>query len=69
MIKVFTQKIDFSSDATISRDSRTLEDSVNNYIRNPSVVPLNTAQIFFLVGGDNYYSILLNYNVKLQQGA
>jgi hypothetical protein len=65
VIKVFLQPVDFATANTISRDTRSLEDQVNNFLMtNPQVLPQDIRLQQLTNGGDNYLVIALDYNLK-----
>jgi hypothetical protein len=64
MVKLFTQDVSFTSSSTIIRDSRTLEDQVNTFLRDPKVIARDTQFFTMLAGANQYYVIKLEYDIK-----
>lgn len=53
-----------TSSATQQRDLRSLEDQVNQFIKNPKVIPQKTQIQPFPSGADQYLTLLLDYDIK-----
>lgn len=64
MVKIFVQSVTTTSVNTIQRDLRSLEDQVNDFVKNPQVLPQSSILQQFFVGGTQFLTILLDYNIK-----
>ena len=64
MIKLFTQQISFATSTQQQRDQRSLEDQLNEFLKDPRILPQETELQVFDNGGNQYFTILLDYNFK-----
>ena len=64
MIHLVNKQIDYTSESTIGRDIRTLEEEVNNFTKDPSVTVTDYQFQSYVQGGDDYIVILVTYEIK-----
>ena len=66
MIKLFTKSVALTTPNTIQRDETSLEDQINDFIREKKIMQDDTKFFVYEVGGVVYYAVLLDYNIKPQ---
>lgn len=70
MINIFSQVIDFTSDATVTRDTQTLCRAVNDFIKNPSV-QVNSTELCVpveIAGMVTIFVVKVDYTMKTTGG-
>lgn len=64
MLKLFSQKIDFSTNNTVLRDLKTLEDMVNLFLKNPNIISNKLEFDTFDQAMNKWSTILVDYSIK-----